>query len=88
MENDEDELWTSLEKIDQLVKDSKSGESWPVTLTSLNPEPSDLGLIFHIRSAPYDGSSSWDDYITRFNLVEEINELKPHNRAIYLAASL
>ena len=56
-DNGEDELWTSLEKIHKLVRETQSGASGPAHRTSLNPEAKP-----HIKPSPYDGSSSWDDY--------------------------
>lgn len=83
-DNGEDELWTSLEKIDKLVKETNSGESGPAPRTSQNS----LAAKPHIKPTPYDGSSSWDDYRAQFDLVAELNGWEPRTRAIYLAASL
>lgn len=76
MGNSQDELWNTLEQIHQLVKDSKSEKSCPV---SQKP---------HIQPTPYDGSSSWEDYHAQFDIVAELNGWETHTRAIYLAASL
>ena len=67
--NGQDELWNTLEQIDQLVKDSKSDKSCPISQKTHNP----LGTKPHIRPTPYDGSSSWDNYRAQFDIVAELN---------------
>ena len=56
LRDDGDELWASLENIDQLALKSKE------------PTPS-RGDKQHIRPSPYDGVSLWDNYRTQFQLV-------------------
>ena len=84
MGNGQEELWNTLEQIDQLVKDSKSDKSCPVSHKPHNP----LGTKPHIRSTPYDGSSSWDHYCAQFDVITELNGWEIRTRAIFLAASL
>ena len=83
--DDDDELWNTLEMIDQLTRKNKSGAQGPFLLQSPTPSP---GNKPHIRPSPYDGVSSWDDYRTQFELVAELNGWDGRTKAIYLAASL
>ena len=76
--NGQDELWNTLEQIDQLVKDSKSEKSCPVSQKPHNP----LGTKPHIRPTQYDG------YRAQFDIVAELNGWETRTGAIYLAASL
>ena len=57
--DDGDELWVSLEKIDQLARKSKSGAQRPFLSQSPTSSP---GNKPRIRPSHYDGVSSWDNY--------------------------
>lgn len=81
--DDGDELWASLEKIDQLARKNKADEQQPFLPRS--PTPS--GDKPRIRASPYHGVSLWDDYRTQFELVAELNHWDNRTKAIYLAAS-
>ena len=84
-DKDEDELWTTLEKIDQLAREKDSrANTLPVPQTTPHPAITKP----HIRPTPYDGISSWDDYRAQFELVAELNSWDCRTKAIYLAASL
>ena len=85
LNDDGDELWASLEKIDQLARKSTSGAQQPFLPHSSAPSPSKKPRI---RPSPYDGVSSWDDYRAQFELVAELNGWDGRTKAIYLAASL
>ena len=67
--NSQDELWNTLEQIDQLVKNNKLEKSCPVSQKPHNP----LGTKPHIPPTPYDGSCSWGDYHAQFNIVTKLN---------------
>ena len=82
--DDGDELWASLEKIDQLARKNKADEQQPF----LPQSPTPSGDKPRIRPSPYDGVSSWDDYRAQFELVAELNRWDNCTKAIYLAASL
>ena len=82
--DDGDELWASLEKIDQLARKNKADEQQPF----LPQSPTPSGDKPRIRPSPYDGVSSWDDYRAQFELVAELNRWDNRTKAIYLAASL
>lgn len=85
IDDDEDELWNTLEQIDQLAQKSNPGAQQP----SLPPAPTPaLSTKPRIRPSPYDGVSSWDDYRAQFELVAELNGWDGRTKAIYLAASL
>jgi len=83
--DDGDELWASLEKIDQLAQKSTSGAQQPFLPQSRTSSP---GNKPRIRPSHYDGVSSWDDYRAQFELVAELNGWDGRTKAIYLAASL
>ena len=69
MGNGPDKLWNTLEQIDQLVKNSKSEKSCPVSQKPHNP----LGTKPHIPPTPYNGSRSWGDYHAQFDIVTKLN---------------
>ena len=85
IDNDEDELWNTLEQIDQLAQMSNPGAQQPFLPPTPTPAPSTKP---HVRPSPYDGVSSWDDYRAQFELVAELNGWDGRTKAIYLAASL
>ena len=85
IDDDEDELWNTLEQIDQLAQMSTPGAQQPFLPPTPTPAPSTKP---HIRPSPYDGVSSWDDYHAQFELVAELNGWDGRTKAIYLAASL
>ena len=85
IDDDEDELWNTLEQIDQLAQRSNPGAQQPFLPPSPTPA---LSTKPRIRPSPYDGVSSWDDYRAQFELVAELNGWDGRTKAIYLAASL
>ena len=85
IDDDEDELWNTLEQIEQLAQMSNPGAQQPFLPPTPTPAPSTKP---HIRPSPYDGVSSWDDYRAQFELVAELNGWDGCTKAIYLAASL
>ena len=85
IDDGEDELWNTLEQIDQLAQMSNPGAQQPFLPPTPTPAPSTKP---HIRPSPYDGVSSWDDYRAQFELVAELNGWDGRTKAIYLAASV
>ena len=85
IDDDEDELWNTLEQIDQLAQMSNPGAQHAFLPPTPTPAPSTKPRI---RPSPYDGVSSWDDYRTQLELVAELNGWDGRTKAIYLAASL
>ena len=85
IDDDDDELWNTLEQIDQLAQRSNLGAQQPFLPPTTTPA---LSTKPHIRPSPYDGVSSWDNYGAQFELVPELNGWDGRSKAIYLAAYL
>ena len=84
IDDDENELWNTLEQIDQLAQRSNPGAQQ----SFLPPTPTPaLSTKRHIRPSPYDGVSSWDDYRAQLELFADLNGWDGRTKAIYRAAS-